>query len=454
MNLKFKISKFFKNDGNNIDKFILLSGLMLRLMYIYYTPIDVRQHDVHQFFQNQGGHSDYILYLYENHALPDFDPRTIFQFYHPPLQHIICALWLSFVKLLGFSIEDAGVNTLQFLTVFYSFLFAVLACKTFKRLNLTPKTVSFCTAVVTFHPTLIIMSGSINNDMLSSLFGMSAIYFTVKWADKKDFKSIIMIALSVGLGMFTKLSVGLLAPAIAAVFICVFIKNFSQWKKFILQFLGFGIVCVPVGLFWSVRNYVKFGISPSYVPELGENSEQYIDKTAFERLFNWQLFQFESPFTQWEWFGASYNEFNPIIALWKNSMFDELTFFDGVITMQAFCTALFFSGVLLSLFSVAALIIMWLNDEVKIENKLLITIISVTIFGNYVNFCLRYPQVCTQNMRYCVPLIFAGAAACGMWLDRAGGNYEKIRFKITCILKKNILAFCGFSVFVYIALGF
>ena len=54
LNLKFKISKFLKNDDNNIDKFILLSGLMLRLMYIYYTPIDVRQHDVHQFFQNQG----------------------------------------------------------------------------------------------------------------------------------------------------------------------------------------------------------------------------------------------------------------------------------------------------------------------------------------------------------------------------------------------------------------
>ena len=54
MNLKFKISKFLKNDDNNIDKFILLSGLMLRLMYIYYTPIDVRQHDVHGLLPSSG----------------------------------------------------------------------------------------------------------------------------------------------------------------------------------------------------------------------------------------------------------------------------------------------------------------------------------------------------------------------------------------------------------------
>ena len=89
---------------------ILLSGLLLRLIYISYTGIGTRQHDVHTFFKNNGGHAEYILYLFDNHKLPDFDPRDIWQFYHPPLHHIICALWLTIVDRIGLDYTTTGVN--------------------------------------------------------------------------------------------------------------------------------------------------------------------------------------------------------------------------------------------------------------------------------------------------------------------------------------------------------
>ena len=262
-----------------------------------------------------------------------------------------------------------------------------------------------------------------------------------------------MIAFSIGLGMFTKLSVGLLAPGVAAVFLYIFIKHIKDFKRLVSQFIVFGIICVPIGLYWSIRNYVKFDVPLNYVPLLSDNSGQYIDRTPVERLLNWLPFQFFSPFTQWEWSGAEYNEFNLIIALWKNAMFDEGTFFTRSITLQSFCTALFFSGIFLSLFSAAAFLIMWLeNKEVKLENKILLSGVSLAIFENYVLFCINYPHVCTENMRYCVPLIFTGAAMLGTYIDKSNNFKNKYYRKSVVLLKKGMTVFCGLSIFVYTAM--
>lgn len=48
-----------------------------------------------------------------------FDPRSVWQFYHPPLHHLTAALWMHFQTLLGFSYERAFENV-QILTLFYS----------------------------------------------------------------------------------------------------------------------------------------------------------------------------------------------------------------------------------------------------------------------------------------------------------------------------------------------
>ena len=61
-------------DTRKTCTLIIVTGVILRTLYIYYTGIDVRQHDVGRFFAKKGGHSEYILYLYKHHKLPDFDP--------------------------------------------------------------------------------------------------------------------------------------------------------------------------------------------------------------------------------------------------------------------------------------------------------------------------------------------------------------------------------------------
>ena len=68
---------------------ILTAGFLLKLVYVLYTGIGTRQHDVHSFTDSTNGHAGYIRYLYTYGHLPDFDPRQEFQFYHPPLHHIL-----------------------------------------------------------------------------------------------------------------------------------------------------------------------------------------------------------------------------------------------------------------------------------------------------------------------------------------------------------------------------
>lgn len=431
---------------------IIMTGVMLRLTYILYTGIVDRQHDVHDFFSDNGGHAEYILYFFRYRSFPDFDPREIWQFYHPPLHHIICAVWLTILEFFGIPAKFDGVHTLPFLTVVYSSLFCLFACKTFKRLDFKSTTLYLCTAFVTFHPTLIILSGSVNNDMLSSLFGMMAVFYTVKWSQDRKWYSIVMIALSIGLGMFTKLSVGLLAPAVAVVFLVVLIKQRKEIKKLIPQFLVFAVICLPLGLFWSVRNYVKFDVPLNYVPKLSDDSFQFIEKSGLERFTDWSLYQISSPFVQWGG-DTTYKEFNPIIALLKNSMFDEGTFFDRSITLQSFCTALFFVNIILVVFALVGLAVFLFKNKVqKIEIKLLLAVTGVVIFGNYCIFCVNYQHICTQNMRYCVPLIFVGAASLGYFVDKFKESKKSILKKSVPFVKGMMTAFCSLSIFVYMAM--
>ncbi len=357
---------------------------------------------------------------------------------------------LRVLDTLGFDVRENGDRALQLLPLIYSFLFAVVSCKALSAMKIKGEALALAAALVTFHPTLIILSGSLNNDMLSALFGMLAVYCTLRWCEDKRVMRILPIALSIGLGMMTKLSVALAAPAVAAVFLYELVKKDGSVKerlRLVGQYAVFGAVCVPLGLFFPVRSLVLFGVPLSYVPLLSESSGQFISVPAARRLLNWLPFQLASPFTQWIDLGAEYNEFNPVIALWKNAMFDEQEFFPSSITMQSFCTMLFFSGILLSLLGVWAHAAMW-RSKAPFEAKLLLTLTSAVVFGSYIVFCLRFPHVCTENMRYCVPLIFTSAASVALCIN---GGEEKALLprRFTAAVSG---AFCGLSAFVYTGL--
>lgn len=83
----------------------ILMGILIRLLYVLYTPYTVGQHDT-GFIGDEGGHIPYIEYCLRGEPVfHQFDSRLRTQFYHPPLHHLASALFVKGNLALGVEYE-------------------------------------------------------------------------------------------------------------------------------------------------------------------------------------------------------------------------------------------------------------------------------------------------------------------------------------------------------------
>lgn len=432
---------FIKRGTMNTQKAVLLlfaAAFLIRLVYVLYTGIYERQHDV-ETFGGGIGHAGYIEYFYNNARLPDFDVRDVWQFYHPPLHHILAAVHLRLMTFLGVSYE-AATESLQMLTLYYSMVALLVSYRILRELQISEKALIAVFAVLCFHPTFVIFSGSINNDILSVSFSLAALLYAIRWYKQCTFRNILKIALCIGLGMMTKLSSWMVAPAVAFLFLLALIKNSQKINRgrYFLQFLSFGAVCLPLGLWWSVRNYLLWNVPPSYVPRLEVTNFQYIgDHSVFDRLFNFNFRQFSSVYDRW---GDPYFEFNPTVGLLKTAMFGEYINGTNFPSIIAVGFLLFWLGVILAAVSVFAYFAVGLKDRKMPAAFRLFLLLSVaTVLVMYYYFCLDFPFTCTQNIRYAAVTIPIGAAFIGRLLMIKNGKH----FKFKAVLNRCIYTACG-----------
>ena len=78
-----------KRDTKTLIGLILLGGFLLRAAYVLAAPYNISGHDMGHFVDFDSdelswGHLGYIDYIFKNHRLPDFDPRTVWSFSNPP----------------------------------------------------------------------------------------------------------------------------------------------------------------------------------------------------------------------------------------------------------------------------------------------------------------------------------------------------------------------------------
>ena len=396
----------------NEKRFILLMlalGFVIRFAYIMINDIVHHQHDAGSVGELDG-HIGYIAYISYNLHLPDFDVRNVYQFYHPPLHHIIAAAWARLQNLFGVPFDMVWENV-QILTLFYSCCTMILSYKLFRRLGLSGTGLCTAMAIVCFNPTLFILSGSINNDMLSITLMLAALYNTLCWYKSRSFGRIMCIAVSIGCAMMAKLSGWMAAPAIAFIFIYVFFTDIRNYKKYIPQFAAFLPVSAVLGLWWGIRNLVMYDVPITYVMRLSEKSSQYIgDIPVLERIFDFNPSQLESVGDQFKMYGGKYNEYNPLIALFKTSAFDELYTVKYYSDTAGWDRFLFFSVVSVGIIGFFAMIYVMIADkDFPTPYKLFTGILYAVFFISYYAFCIGFPQVCTENIRYAVPLIIEGA---------------------------------------------
>ncbi len=449
----------FASRKINTRRMILIMfilGFLVRLAYIMAVSIHTKQHDAGS-VEKMNGHLGYMAYLLYNRHLPDMDVRDVYQFYHPPLHHMIAAFWVKFQTLIGIKEENVWENV-QLLTLFYSCCCMILSYKIFRQLGLKGKALVIAFAVVAFCPTFYILAGSINNDILSVTLMLGAILNTLYWYKKPTMGRILCIAVCVGCAMMAKLSGWLVAPAIAFIFLYVFFRHLKDWKTYLLQFGAFLIVCVPLALWWEIRNNITHGVPIAYILELSQNSEQYIgDIPVMKRLFDFSLFQFRDVGDQFTMYDGAYNEYNPLIALFKTSMFDELFTVHYYPKIAGINTILFWTAVVLGVVGFVAMVWSFLSEYKDPKfgwvQKIFLGILYVTFMVSYYIFCIKFPHVCTENIRYAVPVIVIGAFFVGRAVHRicTGGSEKTYRFRVVAfnVLLSVAVLYSAMSILVY-----
>lgn len=431
---------------------LTFAGFLIRLAFIMRFSIRNYQHDAGS-IESMKGHIGYIAYLLENKHLPDFDVRTVYQFYHPPLHHGIAALWVGLQELIGIP-EELAFENIQILTLFYSCLCMILAYKLFRALGLKGFGLAAAQAIVAFCPTLYIFAASVNNDPLLLVFTLAALLNCLKWYESRSYGRMICTAFCMGFAMMAKLSGWMIAPAIAFIFIFAFFKDLKNWKRYILHFLSFLFISVPLALWWEIRNLIIYDVPMNYVLKFSETISQYIgNEPISKRLFDFSAYQFSNPAEQFIQYDGAYNEFNPLVGLFKTSVFDELFVQSRFSNVGELGHELLWAAIALGIAGFLSMIYTFVKDKaMPLHHKLFTAIIYTVYFVLYYYFCITYPHVCTQNIRYAVPLIILGAYFTGRVIMLPKGRKKQQRknsfvSKLLCGLTTAL--YCVFSIIYY-----
>lgn len=435
---------------------LLIAGFIVRLGYILVTDISsasVRQHDVYE-FGGPSGHAAYIEYYYTHWQLPDFDPRSVWQFYQPPLHHFLAAVWLKLQTLLGIP-YDAAVEGLQFLTLFYASAAILLAKRILQLLRLHGQYLLFAVLIVAFSPAFILFSGSVNNDILSILFLFAAVLSALKWYQTDALAHLLQTAVWIGLGMMTKTSVAMVAFPVAVLMLVKWITA-KQKLRLTGRYALFGVIVFPLGLWWPVRNFVRFGMPLNYVPKLSETVDQYVGFHTFaERFLPFLGFGGRPTFS---WSGTY--EYNAWSGLFKSSAFGEFAMGNYSTLAAAFENALFVFTLAVCILSFAAMLYVLITGyKESTTGKWFMAMLYITTLTSYLVFCYRFPHSCTMNIRYASPLILTGAFFTGAAMQKLGtrtgtsGFGKTLRESAGYFTALCICCFAAFSVIVYTLLA-
>ena len=398
---------------------VLILGIALKIIYVQRVPFSVSPHDLGKLGDWNDmdrersltftGHLSYIQYIYKFHRFPH---SYADQLYHPPLFHIFGAVVVKIWHDLGNDFYSS-LECLQFLNMLISSASAVFIFLTMKRLKVRGIPLLAATAIVSFHPVFYNIGAALNNDALAATLGIAAIYFTTVWFFENRTYQIILIALCVGLGMFTKLSAGLTAPAIALVFLYKVIRsiqaNRNAEKKdlsLLWQLLLFAVICLPIGLYWSVRNIVVHHIPVNYVLRLPEDCLQYVGSMPLIKRIG-----LPTP----EQMTTVRLKFDPETSsnIWSQtvltSAFDEKIIKNekGIAKSLSilYLWLCWFSGIATNLLAFYGIF----KGKIQTILKAFFAAAYLTICIFYLKFCFDYPFICTMNFRYLVIALGMGA---------------------------------------------
>ena len=429
-----KPSRFADEDITLFCVVILIIGAFFRLFPVWNTVAYFSPHDMGSLVGLESaevgsGHLGYLEYLVKFGKLPDFSPTERWGFYNPPFFYICGAILWKFLLWMGVPYV-AALETVQFLP-YLCVLVAVIGCyKILKALEISGAPLVVAVVFLSGHPTLNYLACTLNNDGMSLAFGVWAIFFAVKWYQNPGWRRIWPIAVCIGLGMMTKISIAVIAPGIAFLFAVRFFRD-KRWGNYLGQFFGFAGICFPLGLFWPVKNLVQYGLPLNYVQALPENSPQNVEMFSLWERIGWfapgelvRTWTSFSPNTE-----LGHADYNVWVQLFRSSVID-----DNILTIpagffQGLTVFLLIASVVFALGMTVALVWLVFQKEGDRMIPVWLALSCAVTLGSYVKFSLDFPVTCSMHFRYVTVFLLYGLIAGGIWWQKAprGGIWKGIR---------------------------
>ncbi len=440
-------------DYDNMIAFVLVFGFFLRAVYVIASHYFIGIHDLGSYVgfdvMKEGmdtygsGHFGYIEYLYKYRQLPDFDPTTVWSFYNPPLFHIVSAIWVGVNKIFGFD-DRICMESLQVITLCFSTLMVWYMYRILKEFIHNKKALLICTAFVALFPFTTIVAGMLNNDCFCGFFVTAAIWYTIQWQKDRSCGTIVKLALAIGLGMFSKLNTGLVAVAIGTVFLMVLWEERKHAWKVIKQYFVFGIICVPLGLFWPVRNLIKFDVPLNFVQRMDEDHSYFLGEVSLWEAFGlpkWE--QVSYLFIQ----GDPELERNAWAMLMRTSLTDERQPLESAYAYEVLSMVYWWVAIILALLSLGMLVWMLLKKgTLDRKNKVLFGLTYATYIISFMKFTVDFPFIFTMHFRYILFIILIPCLAVGRWLNSqyevgTAGGASKGKWVLTKVLQWGMVIF-------------
>lgn len=383
---------------NKVFVIILFLALIIRMVFIIKYPLKQAQHDVN----GVNGHLDYIETIYKKNKLPSTNQ---YQYYQPPLHHFISAMWLKvFSKVI--KNYNTLLESLQFVPLIYSMILLIVVDKMLKELKIKDKYKNLILVIMAFHPTFTILSGSINNDMLSILLIFCALYELILWYKKSDMVNTIILAIVTGLAVMAKTSGAVVSLPIMYIFLLQFYRAIKKGdKRKVFQYIGmycvFGIISLSLGLWYPIRNYILFKQPILYILD-PNNKKLYVgDQSVWSRFIPFSkeiLIQYAD----------SYEHYNIPTFLIKSSLFGEWSWSTNYLCKYIYMLAIV-ANIVIIIFSIIAMV----KEMMSTRKRDLIyrNIFLLLYFFNIISFIsmnIKLPYGCSMDFRYMVPTIFIG----------------------------------------------
>lgn len=396
---------------------IILAGICIRVIYVVLMQVHLYQNDAGTLARNYGGHLGYIYHFYSKGTLPTTDPRFFDEFYHPPLHHMLAAAWLKVNNLVGK--RAGGIDELlQSLTLFYSVCTLGFLNKIGIKLKMSCRGRCIAMGFASFLPFGIMMAGAINNDGLMLLFDIMAIYFTLKWFEEPVMKNILLMALTIGCAMMSKLSGGLIAPAVAIVMLMKLWQERHHIKTYLVQFLCFALVVFPLGLWSPIKNLIQYGVPITYIPRLREDAAQYIGHYGVvQRLFGTDG-QFIHLYVGFDNLKSDIS-YNIPISIIKYLTFGEGTYYLQNNVAERLGTWVFYFTMALFVVAIVGTVIWLCKREAEVHARILILFSVLVILLSHLKFCFDYPHVRSMHVRYIMlPVLLCFLGMGGLFPER------------------------------------